>query len=151
MASDCIHYKQWIQDNFSKVLAEYERWLNRHSAEYERVKRSLTELCGEVDDLESAINSLNQHYLQNAGKGDKVPLSIIEGSKRLVARCEERINRLIVRINEELASFHNAGQTRVENMEWWIPRAAIVCVGGLLVLAVSFAITRKLAQVYNHS
>lgn len=135
--------------DLSRTRAKNERWRNRNSAEYERVNRRLSELCAEVDDLESATNLYNL-YVQNAGRGDNITLSIIEYSKQkqLVVRGEERVNPLIVKINEEIKSFRSAGQTRVENVEWWIPSATIVCVegivGGLLMLAVSFAVAGKL-------
>lgn len=143
-ASDLIDYKQWFQDYSSKALAEYERWRNRHSVEYEKAKSSLAELGREIDLVQKAINSYNVHVL-NARRGDNMQRSAIEDSKELVDSCEEKINQLIARINEEIASFRSAGQKRVENWQWWIPRALIVCVaGGLLVLAASFAVTGKL-------
>lgn len=146
MATGCIYYKQRVQDCYNKALAEYGLSFNGHSVEYERVRpTSLTELCRKIHDLESAINSYNL-FVQYAERGDNIPLSIIEGSKQLVDRNEERINQLITRINEERAIFRSAEQRRVENVEWWIPRATVVCVaGGLLVLAVSSPITGKLA------
>lgn len=141
--SSFIRFKRWIHKYF-KQCSNRVRTMVLGWAEFDTVKTSLTKLRTEVDYLENVISALNLQY-RMIDKGVNVPRSIIKVSMRQVKNGEKRINRLIVRINQKLKTFRSGGKRIVKNMEWWISRAKIVIVGGLVVLAAFFAVTGKLA------
>lgn len=144
-----LECQQW--HDFFKRLLEYLRLkFNKPDNDedsiqkYNTVEKSLKELSTEIDRLQIAI-SVHNRLLQCLPCVDEGSRNFIQESKRGLDLNVDKINELIVRINEEIACFSSAGQARVEKVECWIPRALLVCVGGFLVLAAaSFAVARKL-------